>query len=228
MTPDPIGIMKQKLRDPQQWNMYAYARNNPLRFTDPTGQYVCNGDKNQCARIKTALDTAQKAAAGLKEGSKERSAVEKAINFYGKEGEKNGVTVAFGDLSKQGALATTNSTSFFGLFKRTEITFDLKAIDGAGSGAVDDAGISAHEGTHGIDGIDRGGRNPKNIHEKYKTELNAAHAEADVGKGIGSLNVHGTWNGGWTDANDPDMEDAVQNEAMQATRLWCKNGGDCN
>jgi RHS repeat-associated protein len=25
MTPDPVGIMKQKLLDPQQWNMYAYV-----------------------------------------------------------------------------------------------------------------------------------------------------------------------------------------------------------
>ena len=38
MTPDPVGIMKQKLIDPQQWNMYSYARNNPLRFVDPTGR----------------------------------------------------------------------------------------------------------------------------------------------------------------------------------------------
>lgn len=34
MTPDPLHIMKQKLIDPQQWNMYAYVRNNPLRFVD--------------------------------------------------------------------------------------------------------------------------------------------------------------------------------------------------
>ncbi len=39
-SPDPIGIMKQKIMDPQQWNMYSYARDNPLRFADPTGKYV--------------------------------------------------------------------------------------------------------------------------------------------------------------------------------------------
>jgi len=32
MTPDPVHILKQKLVDPQQWNMYAYVRNNPLRL----------------------------------------------------------------------------------------------------------------------------------------------------------------------------------------------------
>ena len=47
---DPIGIMKQKLMDPQQWNAYGYARNNPLKFMDPTGMYVvdCTVDDKKC------------------------------------------------------------------------------------------------------------------------------------------------------------------------------------
>jgi RHS repeat-associated protein len=34
---DPLYIEMGRLGDPQQFNLYAYTRNNPLRFTDPLG-----------------------------------------------------------------------------------------------------------------------------------------------------------------------------------------------
>ena len=35
--PDPIGMASVDLTDPQTLNLYTYARNNPIDFTDPTG-----------------------------------------------------------------------------------------------------------------------------------------------------------------------------------------------
>src|SRR5205814_8923691 len=42
------------LRDPQTWNRYSYARNNPLSIVDPTGLYdlhnpCAQGDEQACS-----------------------------------------------------------------------------------------------------------------------------------------------------------------------------------
>jgi filamentous hemagglutinin len=37
---DPVYTWRENLEDPQRWNRYAYARDNPLRYTDPDGEFV--------------------------------------------------------------------------------------------------------------------------------------------------------------------------------------------
>jgi RHS repeat-associated protein len=39
-TSDPAYTIQENLVDPQRWNKYAYARNNPLRYVDPDGRAV--------------------------------------------------------------------------------------------------------------------------------------------------------------------------------------------
>jgi len=39
-TVDPVYTWQQNLLDPQRWNRYAYARNNPYRYVDPDGKAI--------------------------------------------------------------------------------------------------------------------------------------------------------------------------------------------
>src|SRR2546423_3590904 len=46
MQADPLYIEFHRLGDPQQLNLYAYSRNNPSKYTDPTGlDITCDGNR---------------------------------------------------------------------------------------------------------------------------------------------------------------------------------------
>jgi RHS repeat-associated protein len=52
-SPDQLLINAGRLLDPQLLNLYTYARNNPLKFTDPTGLDVTLGGTEQGDYIDT-------------------------------------------------------------------------------------------------------------------------------------------------------------------------------
>ncbi|OMD43202.1 hypothetical protein BSK56_24180, partial [Paenibacillus borealis] len=46
-----------ELNDPLSLNLYTYVSNNPLRYTDPSGNYFCEeGDKGQCVNPSKQKD----------------------------------------------------------------------------------------------------------------------------------------------------------------------------
>jgi RHS repeat-associated protein len=71
---DPIVVTPERFSDPQQFNLYAYTRNNPLRFIDPTGESLAiSGSideiKKQLADILGTDDAAKRISYDEKTGS---------------------------------------------------------------------------------------------------------------------------------------------------------------
>ena len=227
MSPDwaakAIPVPYAKLDNPQTLNLYAYVGNNPLSRRDPDGHYQCSGSKDQCAAIKGALDVVRKADANLKEGSKERTRLDKVLSFYGAEGQKNGVNVNFGKLD--GAVGETGTSSFFGFFKTTTITFDSGAISKFG-----DAGKGetvAHEGTHGVD--QREGETGTNPYARaFYGELHAYQSESYVDKGLGVRTESDGNNPVWAPRMSGNQSaEAIRQNAKANADQDCKGGG-CN
>lgn len=54
LSPDPFTVTPARVMDPQQLNLYAYVRNNPLKLVDPTGMIIddvaCMQDMKHCGK----------------------------------------------------------------------------------------------------------------------------------------------------------------------------------
>lgn len=157
MTADPVGVMKQKLFDPQQWNMYAYARNNPLRFIDPTGMYATDcGSLNQkdCANRVKQID-AFVAKLGASKNQRDQD-IAKTLGTS--KDTKNGVTIGFVKefKDKQGKVDSDKTGNTSGLFAPGQSTANgpvpAVRIDLKGSLSGNDLKATVeHEGSHATD-----------------------------------------------------------------------------
>jgi RHS repeat-associated protein len=146
LSPDPLG---GSLANPQSLNKYAYALNNPLVNTDPTGLYVCKDSADCSSQQDKDFEAARQHDLQSKNADVVRGAP-----AYGDVNAKNGTTVGFADLGKSGEGGIT--TSHLGtdengnLQAQTSVT--LNSNDKAGSTALQaDVG---HEGSHAADAQD--------------------------------------------------------------------------
>jgi RHS repeat-associated protein len=150
-SPDPLGISKQKLLDPQQWNMYVYGRNNPLRFTDPTGKYVCADGKDCDSKRDKEFEKSRQRDLKSKDPS-----VVAAAKAYGDPKKANGVSVAFAKSLPAGCAGGGGCTQPGITGTATGVTPDVKAtflnstVDGGGK-ALDQ--LVSHEGSHTADAL---------------------------------------------------------------------------
>jgi RHS repeat-associated protein len=210
---------QELISDPQNLNLYAYVRNNPLKYTDPTGSYYCNRNTDECSKIKAAYDQAKAAAANPNLSKDERTAINSTLKFLGKPGEVNGVVIAFGAVAR-GAVADTDTTKTFGS-TITTITFDPEGLARYDANTLSETLI--HEGTHGADEFPLG-RNPITKSEEMATETHAYTNQSYAAEGLGVASRYGVWSPGMTDAN---RQKAIKDNAHKSTRIWCQSGGKC-
>ena len=211
MTPDPL-LNSGRPWDPQSWNRYAYAHNNPLKMIDPTGLYdlnntcaqndaKCNKQFQQHAKdLKTGLQNLQDKLKNVKDPV-QKARLEKALAAMGTEGDHNGVTVNFG-ATKGGGAGETTPVNDPKTYKETyNVTLDPAKLHGSDDYAI----AGAHEGTH-VDDIGSELANPalgvlSDFSLEYRGYQTSAFAASALGYPSISMNYDGKsymiWNGSW-------------------------------
>lgn len=168
--------------------------------------------------VSAALTKIGDAATKLGAGSKGQKALNAVTKLFGKEGQKNGVSVKF---SNKG-FASTDSDG-----NKITITFNSTAMHNAFSGrsdgsqeSVENGGTVAHEGQHGVDDRARR-RGPESRAELIHTERNAYRTQSYVNQGEGIPSAYGVWSPG---INDASRTQAINQSAAGSVAADCAGG----
>lgn len=123
---DPTIFSKQRLFDPQQWNMFAYARNNPLKYTDPDGKELrlaTGMSKADEQRVtKSLVEVYRKPGGAQRIEGLARSDIKYTVGSGDLKGEGYGLTRAEGKIDPETGKVDRSKTS-------VSITVDLQQKD---------------------------------------------------------------------------------------------------
>src|SRR2546430_232662 len=232
---DPL-LSSGTIQSPQSWNRYSYVLNNPLMLTDPDGLYVFDSTVSDPEReefrkgLSKARSNLWKIASTYGAQSKEFKAAQRALNVYGDEGVKNGVTIkastnphddpAYTQVAGVAGPKTADNPTG----QDIRITFRSDRLE---SWALDQT--IGHEGSHAADGAAwvASGFSASKDPTLYQTEFDAhtvqfLQGQADYNnQGLAQVNIGGwhqdpgkapwvplvlvEWDSGWKEADRATM-----------------------
>jgi RHS repeat-associated protein len=215
-SPDPLLNSGQPW-EPQSWNHYAYALNNPLRFVDPNGLWEwdskCKNGDTACEenrqKFRDSVSQLQTALGQAKEGSKEYKAIKGVLDRIGTEGDKNNIRVAFS--SKLDAFGETRPT----LGGNIKMTFNFGLLENTlskggyngGDIGIARASLVVHEGTHASEGFGAGLKWLFSGQERANWEGRAINTESIFYQTINRYEPFGPlWNPAWLEADRDKIE----------------------
>jgi RHS repeat-associated protein len=191
---DPIPMTTQRPADPQQLNLYAYVRNNPLRYNDPYGlDLYATGE--EAKRFKKDLEK----ATGLKlkldsktgkitiDGKTPKNMSDAAKQVQKIIGDtKNTVSVnAIRDSSPHDYVGG----KFEGGGKQTINYADIDQLSKGGKGGLDSPASSVHETTEAYAGLTDSGPG-KTMLDFHKTGISYENMVRGD-RGLGARKVRG-------------------------------------
>lgn len=211
-SPDPL-LNSGRPWNPQTWNRYSYALNNPLKLVDPDGLYEldsCEVNGVKCTEkqfrqyadtLKSQLVKLTKAVDKVKDPT-EKGRLQAALKALGTEGDGNTVKVSFGAI-KDGGAAETNpifnqATEKYSGFT---VTFDTKQLTGSDAYGI----AGAHEGTHISDFGNFDLTTGANIMQPFQVEYRGYQTSIFAASALGNSSFTATydnkkyelWNGSW-------------------------------
>jgi len=218
LSPDPM-LNSGRPSNPQTWNRYSYALNNPLKIVDPTGLYnlvnTCAADNKQCnqdfntnaANLKASLAALNKALDDGKITDLNQAArLSASLYALGTENDGNNVNVKFGATGDGSAASTVPGSDASGKLNFT-ITFDPSK--NTWNPQQDDfkMGIdAAHEGTHVSDTENPMYNNNSTTLSAFQLEYRGYQTSAWAANAFGqsSLSYGGNmiWNKSWGAVDD--------------------------
>lgn len=201
ISPDPVGFVAGNVFN---FNRYAYANDNPVRFIDPTGAYTCvdnSGvkDNHYCLELARADSKIHRAIGNSSLSAQDHARSVKIAKLLGKPGEDNGVVIYTGKSSSYAGKSDVGGSSGFvkpGVSNATiSIHIGMQSFLGSSTlqqrvqGGYENrvvkflGGTLLHEGSHALD--EMGWKsNPRNLIMELQTERRAYGIEAVYNKAL--------------------------------------------